>query len=260
MSGILNYETAGVPAGLTLLLVHPLGSDRGFWSECTELWSHKFRCVAVDLRCAGASPRADNPINVRAHVTDLERLCNYLKLKTVVAIGCALGGTVCASLAANHPERVDALVMANPELRLDEGAKEVLRERAEILLKSGPEKLLPDAVDRIFYGLPHDERYYRYLTSFRQIDPAAHAQSILGFLETDITAEIPHVLCPTLLVMAEHDIVDAVGAVEWITKAIGDRVELARIKQAGHFAPYQAPEAFSTTVVEFIEHRLKRSA
>ena len=117
--------------------------------------------------------------------------------------------------------------------------------------------LLPEAVDRIFSGLPHEERYVRYSREFADLDPESHARSILGLVDADIAAQVAAVHCPTLLVPAEHDIFsDPANATE-IATLLSD-AERKTLRGASHFGPYQAPAAFAAMVKDFVARRRSR--
>ena len=180
---------------------------------------------------------------------------DHLGIVRVVAVGCALGSAVATSFAARYPDRVDALVMANPEIRLSEAARHSLRQRAALIRASGMAGLLPEAVDKIFGGLPHDERYKRYARRFAAMDPEAHARSILGLVDADTSTQITTIRCPTLLVPAVHDIFAAPGSAAGIAQLLFD-VETTLLRDASHFGPYQAPVAFAGIVEDFIARRL----
>ena len=253
MGRYLNHRLSRPVQDIPLLLVHPLGGSLAFWDECVALWK-TYSCLAVDLRSAGGSPAAEDDLDLDTHVEDLKVLLDHLAIERVVAVGCALGSTVAAGFAARYPDRVDALVMANPEIQLSETARQSLRERASLIGVAGMAALLPAAVDRIFAGLPHDERYDRYSQAFAGMDPVAHARSILGFLDADIAAQLETVRCPTLLVPAEHDIFGPPANVTEIAKLFLD-VETKILRGASHFGPYQAPAAFAAMVQDFIARR-----
>ena len=250
----LNHRLSHPGQDIALLLVHPLGGSLAFWDECVALWK-THSCLAVDLRSAGASPGAEGALNLATHIEDLKDLLNHLAIGRVVAVGCALGSLVAVGFAAQYSDRVEALVLANPEIRLSEASRRSLRQRAALIRADGMAGLLPEAVDRIFSGLAHDERYIRYRREFAALDPESHARSILGLVDADVIAQIAKVRCPTLLLPAEHDIFGPPANVTEIAKLFSD-AETRILHGASHFGPFQAPAAFAAAVEDFIARRL----
>jgi 3-oxoadipate enol-lactonase len=252
MSPPLRFDAHGDPRDVALLLVHPMGTDRRFWDECVELWTGRFFCIAPDLRAAGRSPRPDVPVTIPGHAADLEQLRKHVGVGTVVAIGCALGGMVAACFAARYPSSARALVMANPGVRGTDAANDMLRERVRIARESGVAALLPAAADRAFHLQPRDDRYDRHVERFAAQDAETFARSVEGFIGADITADLPQVRCPALLVSGEHDILMPADSAERIHAAV-PQAEMALMTGAAHFLPFQAPDRFAPMVADFLE-------
>ncbi|MFI5011579.1 MAG: alpha/beta fold hydrolase [Hyphomicrobiales bacterium] len=248
----LNYATYGEPSAQALLLIHALGADLRFWEECGAILGSRYFCIAPDLRPAGSSPKSAVPVEIGQHLLDLDELRINLGIRGVVPVGCAMGGLVGAHCAARYPRSVRALVMANPGLRNTDAAKAMLRGRVEEIRKRGIGFLLPGAVDRAFHNLPQDSRYERYLSRFAAQDADAYVQSVLGFLDIDISGIAPTIACPTLLVPGEHDVLMAKEDGPRLRQIL-PRAELRPMRDTAHFVPFQAPDRFAAMVVEFLE-------
>jgi len=251
---VLNHRVSGRPIGTapTLLLIHPMGASLGFWDACLPHWEAQFSVLAVDLRCAGASPRGTAP-GLDQHVVDIEALRARLGITTLVPIACAVGCMVAAAYAARHAGLVAAMVLSNPTPRTAEAARAMLEARAATLRQHGIAAILPGAVERPFEAQPRDARYDAYLAAFAAQDAHAYAEAVLGFATADARADLPLVRCPTLLVPAAQDLL--------LPPALADEVQalmqpgLARIAldtEGAHFLPYQRPAAFAARVLDFL--------
>jgi 3-oxoadipate enol-lactonase len=241
------------PDAPTLLLIHPMGASRGFWDACLPAWRPHLGLLAPDLRCAGASPCAEAPPGLAAHVADIEALRAALGVARLVPVACAVGCMVAAAYAARHPDRVEAMVLANPTPRSSDAAREALIARAAAVRAGGMAAILPGAVERPFEKQPRDGRYEAYLAAFAAQDPAAYAQSVLGFATADASADLPRVRCPTLLVPAAHDLLLPPSLAGDCAALM--RPGLARIaldEEGAHFLPYQRPAAFAARVLDFL--------
>jgi 3-oxoadipate enol-lactonase len=201
-----TFHPGGQAGQMALLLIHPLGADRTFWDECIAIWHPQIACIACDLRSAGTSPRSGEPVAIARHVEDLEAVRAELGVETVVPVGCAIGSMMAAAYAATHPERTSALVLSNAALRTSEKARAMLAERADRIRATGMAAVLPNAVDNAFRGQPRDERYTRYFERFAKQDAAAYATSVLGVVNADISALLPAVQCPALVVAGGQDV------------------------------------------------------
>lgn len=133
----LSYEVRG--DGPPVVLVPGLALDRWFWRPMWGRLSH-LRLYSVDLpRFADRGGPAPVPALAAAPISDVAaRLAAWhaeIGLPPCPWVGHSLGGQVCAHLAAEHPDRVTALVLLAPSLpasysgyRLGELALDVLHE------------------------------------------------------------------------------------------------------------------------------------
>jgi pimeloyl-ACP methyl ester carboxylesterase len=71
----------------------------------------RFRVVRYDRAGVGLSDRGPRTYSLDAESTDLEALVDHLEAQRVHLLGCSCGGPVALAYAANHPERVERLVL-----------------------------------------------------------------------------------------------------------------------------------------------------
>ena len=252
MEATLNHVVhRGLRSTPALLLIHPLGGDLTFWDECIAHWQPALTCIACDLRSAGASPRATEPVTCAQHARDLEALRQLLGFESVVPVGCAIGSMVAAAYAARYPDRVPALVLSNPALKTTGTARAMLRDRAAAVRTDGMKAILPGAVDRAFLDQPRDDRYRRYFGRFAAQDPEAYALSIRAVLDADASADLVAVRCPTLVVAGAHDVLlppEQSRAVHALVR----HGQFKLLADAAHFSPLQQPNLFAELVLDFL--------
>jgi 3-oxoadipate enol-lactonase len=251
MSPKLHYKTYGDPKNTALLLVHAMGADHRFWEECASQWEKKFFCIAPDLQAAGQSPRPDKPVQIPQHAADLEELRQSLGSPKVVAIGCAMGALVAAAYAARNPDATLALIMTNPGVQNAPAGKEMLRKRVELLRNEGIKALPPETIKRAFLNMPEDHRYQTHVERFNAQDSKTYAMQVEGFIDADISEDLPKIKCPILLVPGEHDVMMPADSSDRI-KAIVPRAEVSMMKDAAHFLPFQRPDKFAPLVADYI--------
>lgn len=252
MEATLNHVLhRGKRSDPALLLIHPLGADLSFWDECIAHWQPALTCIACDLRSAGASPRAKEPVTTAQHASDLETLRLSLGFDSVVPVGCAIGSMVAASYAARYPHRVPALVLSNPALKTTETARAMLSDRALAVRSGGMDAILPGAVERAFLAQPRDERYQRYYTRFAEQDPEAYALSALAVLDADASADLAALRCPALVIAGAHDVLlppEQSRAVHALIR----HGHFQLLPDAAHFSPLQQPRLFAELVLDFL--------
>ena len=112
----LNTVFWGDPdAENTALLVHGLtGRADAFRALAEELEARGltgWRLLVVDLRGRGATGRMEGKVGIPAHAADIVALMDREGLEKVAFVGHSLGAMIGVYLAANHPDRVDKLVL-----------------------------------------------------------------------------------------------------------------------------------------------------
>ena len=135
----------------TALLVHGLtGRADAFRALADGLEAEGltgWRLLAVDLRGRGATGRMGGKVGIPTHAADLVALMDREGLERVSFIGHSLGAMIGVYLAANHPDRVEKLVLID-------GGSDVTDE---------VDALLSPVVGRLERTYPSREAYLEYI-------------------------------------------------------------------------------------------------
>ena len=81
------------------------------WSHWFEQLSRSYRLVRYDIRGSGLSARRVGEMSLDAWVRDLEAVVDTLKLDRFDLLGLCQGGAIAVAYAAQHPDRVNRLVV-----------------------------------------------------------------------------------------------------------------------------------------------------
>lgn len=98
----------------TIILVHGLASNAGFWRYNIPELSKKYRVIAVDLPGYGKSQKGDYAYSMSFYADQIQKLIEELKLKNVVYVGHSMGGQIGIKLAIKFPELLNKLILASP--------------------------------------------------------------------------------------------------------------------------------------------------
>lgn len=94
--------------GHPLLLLTGLGYAIWSWQRQLPAWSQQFRCVAVENRGTGRSPKPPGPYSIEELADDA---AEALEGRRAHVAGFSMGGYIAQTLALRHPALVETLVL-----------------------------------------------------------------------------------------------------------------------------------------------------
>jgi pimeloyl-ACP methyl ester carboxylesterase len=106
----LRVIELGDPAAPAVLLIHGFTDTSRSWSTIAPLLA-KYRLIIPDLRGHGGSDKPECCYAIGDLAHDLKLLLDTRKIDRAHVVGHSLGSIVAQRLAADHPERVDRLVL-----------------------------------------------------------------------------------------------------------------------------------------------------
>ena len=98
--------------GPQLVLLHGLAGSGDWWKRNLPALSGAFRVTVIDLPGFGAS-HPDARLILDEVPAQVDRLLGELGIERAHVMGHSMGGLVAGGLAADHPERVDRLVLVD---------------------------------------------------------------------------------------------------------------------------------------------------
>lgn len=176
-SGVaIHYDVTG--EGPPLVLLHGGANDRSVWRPAGHLapLSQEFRVVTIDLRGAGDSvaPVDESDHHMGLYVQDVLSVMDELALPDAFIWGVSMGGQVALALAASHPARVRALIIAGADLEGWSASPDDYRSFAESIALRG----MPVVVEA--FDDPHDPLPPWMRDAMLRTDPLAFAAAMRG--------------------------------------------------------------------------------
>ena len=113
---LLHVRDEGPPAAPPVILLHGFGASLHSWEPWVRALSRDHRVISLDLPGSGLSPPDPEGDYSDARVVRL--LLALLEQKGIArasVIGHSIGGRIAWRLAAQHPERVEKLVLIAPD-------------------------------------------------------------------------------------------------------------------------------------------------
>jgi len=259
----VHYVRKG--AGPPLVLLHGLGSSIYSWSEVLEGLARRHDVIALDLPGFGLS---DQPPDLTFGLLTRAVLgvMDQLGLERASLIGNSLGGAVASVVAAEHPQRVERLVLIDSAgfnfshrrrpalLRLVGAVPGALLERLPVR-----RALTRAALRQVFLDQSKvtEERVEEYVAPLLRPGAVRSLQALLssGEAETPAFAELlSRISAPTLILWGKED--------RWVPVADADRfgaaIEGSRtiiLKRCGHLPQEERPAETLALVNSFLAAR-----
>lgn len=107
-------ETGNANAQKTLVLIHGLASNAGYFRDLIPLVSKDFKVIVIDLPGYGKSEKGDFPYGMKWYAEQVRGLIKSLDLKNVYLSGHSMGGQISITYALNWPEDLNELILLSP--------------------------------------------------------------------------------------------------------------------------------------------------
>ena len=244
----LYYEVHG--DGPAIVFAHGAGGNHLSWWQQVPVFARQYRCVTFDHRGFGQSPDRPNGPGSQAFVEDLNQLLGHLGIERVTLVAQSMGGRTCLGYTLAHPDRVQALVMADTTGGFADDRMAQLRAEGEVAM-TGPNP--PPRTYARHFPVEQPAPAFLY-EQIRALNPPRREAAVPG----PTAAEVRALRTPTLLIVGEHDVI-APPAVMKMFQSYIPHARLAEVAGAGHSVYFEKPEAFNRTVSEFLKEVIAAS-
>jgi 3-oxoadipate enol-lactonase len=251
----LHYVEAGT--GDPLLMIMGFGGDHLAWAFQVPALSTRYRVITFDNRGAGQSTVPDAPYSTRLMAEDAVGLLDALGVERAHVLGVSMGGMIAQEVALTHPRRVRSLQLHCTYARPDAYMLALMDRWRAIREKATPEDWLRTVALWLFSPHTYRERpeFVEMVIQTGLANPNPFTDT--GFLRQgdavrghDALERLPTLRCPTLVSVAEDDIL----VPPRFSRALASRIpgaELHVIPAAGHGYFLERPDTFNQLSLDF---------
>ncbi|MEB6338337.1 alpha/beta fold hydrolase [Serratia rhizosphaerae] len=254
------YRYRDIGEGPTLLFAHGLFANHEIFSAQFEALSKSHRCIVLDMPGHGQSGYNPAGWTLDDLSRDLALMIQELSLGKVTVIGQSQGGMAAIRLAAHYPQRVSGLVLIGTSARAEYPERlQNWREQRAILL-TGSDAEREDLFKRL-QGYINSERWLqnnqaeavreRRIMQSHSRAGLALALDAAVFERGDITALLPGITAPTLVICGEQDMATPVGLSQEMAGLLPE-ARLLILAGTGHHPPTEAARAVTAAMAEFL--------
>lgn len=255
----ISIACDSVGTGEPVLLVSGLGGAASWWQPNLQAFAGRYQVVLHDHRGTGRSTAYEGAYSVEMLADDLLAVMDELGLRRAHLVGHSTGGAIGQVLAARAPDRVASLVLYASWAVLEPQMKACLELRRSVLRALGPEDY--HRATPIFLYPPRHVRDHAPLIE-QEIAAAIGASppaSILdarvtGILDFDGRPYLSKIRCPTLVLVAQDDILTPPYSSELLHEGIAQS-RLSVLGYGAHGLSRTDPRNFEAAVLDFLaEH------
>jgi pimeloyl-ACP methyl ester carboxylesterase len=245
-AGNLMVRDSGETGAPAIVFVHGLGGNGGQWALQLDHLQGRRRTVALDLRGHGDSdPADDGQYEISALATDVAAVADQLPLRRFILVGHSLGAAVAIRYAAEHPGRVEGLVLVDPsgdQTRLPKAdAAAFLR-----ALRAAPTSEIESSFRQLLVGGDRDAASW-VLEDLRLTDEAAAAGMAAAGLEYSPLPDLARYPGPKVAIVSQLNSLPIS-----LHRLVGD-LHVQFVAGAGHWLMMDRPAAFNQLLDDFIE-------
>ncbi|MDF1615316.1 alpha/beta fold hydrolase [Desulfurivibrio dismutans] len=244
----------------TMLLVHGLGEQAArIWDELIPELAAEYHVLAVDLPGFGRSDKQNTLYSPKNYAAYLDWLTETFSPDPMVVVGHSMGGTVALRFAADHPQKVQRLVLIDVAGVLHRKAitQELLEpdlQQRLPSLPSGPVSRIDNWLSGIIAGLPDlpldiDQALTNDTLRARLLggDPARIAA--LAVVQDNFNRDLRELQIPAFIIWGAEDYVTPLRT-GLLLKTLLPRAQLQIIPEAGHVPMRDQPELFRDALLQ----------
>jgi len=224
-------------------------------------FSRDHTVITFDQRGTGRSKTRNEDFTTGRLAEDAVALLDHLKIKSAIVLGHSNGGRVALTLATEHPQFVNTLILASAGTTY-KGAPGVPLKMCVDLVTSGYETYTRDNIFNVGFTRAYYEANRDICDRFiavRMSDlPSLESflRHIVGRQGADVTSKLGDIAVPTLVMIGEDEDHHAIS----ITHLQSAKMLAAAIPGAkcvtlpgqGHHYPFVAPDLTNRTIRQFL--------
>lgn len=273
----LFYRRIGHGKRAVLLLHGGPGSNiNAVWPDLQPLARVSRSIIVYDQRGGGRSQIIRDPelLTAAHHVRDLEAVRAHFRLERFALAGESWGAGLAALYAAEHPERVERLLLIGPmpptreilERRMDDSDEKMdFRRRLAEISRAMPDSADPVATCREFFDLYLRQFFFRPENAARRrgsscdgppegvrnyfVVNKAGFDSLGAF---DLRPGLRRLKMPAMVIEGERSIPSTIESARVYARSIRGAT-LVLVPEAGHYPQVERPDIFFPAVEKFLE-------
>jgi 3-oxoadipate enol-lactonase/4-carboxymuconolactone decarboxylase len=256
ISGLtLNFalESSAVGDGVPLVFIDSLGTDLRIWDAVVPQLADRYAILRYDIRGHGLSDVPSGPCSIHDHAGDLAGLLDHLRIQRAIVIGISVGGMIALDFAANHADRVRALVLCDTGMTI--GTAAMWNDRIAKVHEEGMAGIAEAVIVRWFtpeFTAQQPAATNGYRNMLTRTPARGYIATCEAIRDADLTEAARGIQAKALVLCGAQDIATSPG----LTRTLAETMPNARhelIDNAAHLPCIEQPKAIAARIASFLE-------
>lgn len=254
----IAYTDTGAPEGHpdapVVLFAHGLLFSGWMFQHQIEHLRGQYRCVTIDFRGQGNSPRALGGYDMDTLTVDVSELLRHLQIPVVNFVGLSMGGFVGMRLAARQPESVHTLTLMDTAATAEEPANRIKYRTLSKVYRLAGIRALRSKVAPIMLAPQNLDAPWvdEWMSMLERTDRAGLVKAIESVADRDpCEDEAIRIIAPTLVMVGAEDAATPPVKSRRIEDLIAT-TSFHEIPGAGHSPSMERPDEVNSILSAFL--------
>lgn len=244
----MHYLEQGSGAEV-VIFVHGFVSTHRWWQPTLEHLSDDFHAYVLDLRATGKSEQIGEGHTLAQYVEDLQQFVEAMNISKFTLVGHSMGGGVALQYALRYPDKLKALVLADPlspfGMKIDGATTDWINS------VQGQEEGQRMIVLGAFATPPTGDYLEQLVADAVAWDKPVYLGTMSDMAKVNIAGELASINTPTIVTWGDKDaVIPFEGIIEVFTKIPDCALEVWH--GVGHSGPIEDPARFATLLAQFV--------
>jgi len=234
-----------------IVLLHGMNASSTMWYTNIKALSEKYQVIAIDFLLEPGKSTNEKEVNETSEIVQwYTEIFDSLNLKSINLIGASRGGWLATNIALNYPERINKMVLLSPAqtfIWIRPGI-DVFYNLAYTL--SPKRKRLRSVLETMTFDVDNIDQ--TYIDHYFIATQEATINKCFVQMRPFSSKELNSLKMPVMVLIGDNDIINNHKSLK-IAKEEIKYVNVAKIKNAGHFLSIDQADVVNKRILDFID-------
>ncbi len=244
--------------GPAVIMLHGLGGSSNSFTPQMSVFVGRYRTIRPDLPGSARSPLPAS-LSLDLIVERILAMAAAMEIERAHFLGHSLGTILCQRIALRAPKLVASLALFGPLSEPPGPARVALDARGK-LAREGGEAAMTEIADAIVAASTSSATKERQPVVLAAVRESLMRQSGAGYgatcaaLAVAVAADAAKIVCPTLLVTGEDDVVAPPSVTRGLAEKIAD-AQAHILPRCGHWTTFEAADDVNRLLQDFMSRQ-----